>query len=136
LVRHRVQHPRRCRLKIRIVSDRHDRRQALAAAVSVAKALGGRAVLHCGNPVAPSALHAIVGFVAADPPTDRQLNRTRLIVIGHGGANQASIVHGNGLRRTNITQLHRRACAARMTAAGASPPGIAQRQASMVVATR
>ncbi|HXV09645.1 MAG TPA: metallophosphoesterase family protein [Burkholderiales bacterium] len=60
LAPHRVQCPRRCRLKICIVSDSHDHREPLAAAVAEAKALGAQAVLHCGDLVAPSTLHAIV----------------------------------------------------------------------------
>ena len=62
LVWHRVQCPRRCRLKICIVSDSHDHREPLAAAVAEAKALGAQAVLHCGDLVAPSTLHAIIGL--------------------------------------------------------------------------
>ncbi len=46
-------------MKICIVSDSHDRRTRLAAAVADAKALGAQAVLHCGDLVAPSTLHAI-----------------------------------------------------------------------------
>jgi len=46
-------------MKICIVSDSHDRRTRLAAAVTDAKALGAMAVLHCGDLVAPSTLHAI-----------------------------------------------------------------------------
>ena len=49
-------------LKICIVSDSHDHREGLAAAVAEAKALGAQAVLHCGDLVAPSTLHAIVGL--------------------------------------------------------------------------
>ncbi|HSC93370.1 MAG TPA: metallophosphoesterase family protein [Burkholderiales bacterium] len=45
-----------------MVSDSHDHREPLAAAVSEAKALGAEAVLHCGDLVAPSTLHAIVGL--------------------------------------------------------------------------
>lgn len=62
LVRHRVQYPRRCRLKICIVSDSHDHREPLTAAVTEAKALGAQAVLHCGDLVAPSTLHAVIGL--------------------------------------------------------------------------
>jgi len=62
LVRHRIQCPRRYRLKICIVSDSHDHREPLAAAVAEAKALGAQAVLHCGDLVAPSTLHAIIGL--------------------------------------------------------------------------
>ncbi len=47
-------------MKICIVSDSHDHREHLAAAVSEAKALGAEAVLHCGDLVAPSTLHAII----------------------------------------------------------------------------
>jgi hypothetical protein len=47
-------------LKICIVSDSHDHREPLAAAVAEAKSLGAQAVLHCGDLVAPSTLHAIV----------------------------------------------------------------------------
>jgi uncharacterized protein len=47
-------------LKVCIVSDSHDHREPLAAAVAEAKSLGAQAVLHCGDLVAPSTLHAIV----------------------------------------------------------------------------
>lgn len=46
-------------MKICLVSDSHDHRGHLAAAVSEAKARGAQAVLHCGDLVAPSTLHAI-----------------------------------------------------------------------------
>jgi putative phosphoesterase len=49
-------------LKICIVSDSHDHREPLAAAVAEAKAHGAEAVLHCGDLVAPSTLHAIIGL--------------------------------------------------------------------------
>jgi hypothetical protein len=49
-------------MKICIVSDSHDHREPLAAAVGEAKALGAEAVLHCGDLVAPSTLHAITGL--------------------------------------------------------------------------
>ena len=47
-------------MKLCIVSDSHDRREHLAAAVTEAKQLGALAVLHCGDLVAPSTLHAII----------------------------------------------------------------------------
>ena len=47
-------------MKICIVSDSHDHREPLAAAVAEAKDLGAQAVLHCGDLVAPSTLHAII----------------------------------------------------------------------------
>ena len=46
-------------MKICIVSDSHDHRGHLAAAVADAKARGAEAVLHCGDLVAPSTLHAV-----------------------------------------------------------------------------
>ncbi len=49
-------------LKICIVSDSHDHREPLAAAVTEAKALGAQAVLHCGDLIAPSTLHSVVGL--------------------------------------------------------------------------
>jgi uncharacterized protein len=49
-------------MKICIVSDSHDHREPLAAAVAEAKTLGAQAVLHCGDLVAPSTLHAITGL--------------------------------------------------------------------------
>jgi putative phosphoesterase len=52
----------RRRLKICIISDSHDHREPFAAAVAEAKALGAQAVLHCGDLVAPSTLHAVIGL--------------------------------------------------------------------------
>ena len=49
-------------MKICIVSDSHDHREPLAAAVAEGKSLGAQAVLHCGDLVAPSTLHAIIGL--------------------------------------------------------------------------
>lgn len=46
-------------MKICLVSDSHDHRRLLAAAVTEAKDLGAQIVLHCGDLVAPSTLHAI-----------------------------------------------------------------------------
>ena len=49
-------------MKICIVSDSHDHREPLAAAVAEAKALGAQVVLHCGDLVTPSTLHAVIGL--------------------------------------------------------------------------
>ena len=49
-------------MKICILSDSHDNRQYLAAAVDDAKQHGAQAILHCGDVVAPSTLHAITPF--------------------------------------------------------------------------
>jgi putative phosphoesterase len=46
-------------MKICLVSDSHDHRRLLASAVTEAKRLGAEVVLHCGDVVAPSTLHAI-----------------------------------------------------------------------------
>ena len=49
-------------MKICILSDSHDHRKPFAAAVREAKALGAEAILHCGDLVAPSTLHAVLEF--------------------------------------------------------------------------
>jgi putative phosphoesterase len=49
-------------LKICILSDSHDHREPLAAAIKEAKVLGAQAVLHCGDLIAPSTLHAVMGL--------------------------------------------------------------------------
>jgi putative phosphoesterase len=46
-------------VKICLVSDSHDHRRLLAAAVTDAKSRGAEVVLHCGDLVAPSTLHSI-----------------------------------------------------------------------------
>jgi putative phosphoesterase len=47
-------------MKICIVSDSHDQRTGFAAAVTEAKSHGAESVLHCGDLIAPSTLHAIM----------------------------------------------------------------------------
>ena len=47
-------------MKICIISDSHDHREPLAAAVAEAKSMGAQAVLHCGDLIAPSTLHAVI----------------------------------------------------------------------------
>jgi putative phosphoesterase len=49
-------------MKICILSDSHDNRELLAAAVSAAKDAGAEVVLHCGDVVAPSTLEVIRPF--------------------------------------------------------------------------
>lgn len=46
-------------MKICILSDSHDHRPLLAAAVAEAKTLGAEAVLHCGDVCAPSTLRVL-----------------------------------------------------------------------------
>ena len=49
-------------MKICILSDSHDQRHLLSAAVEEAKQLGAEAVLHCGDVVAPSTLKVLKKF--------------------------------------------------------------------------
>jgi uncharacterized protein len=49
-------------MKICILSDSHDNRTLLAAAVRDAQAAGAEAVLHCGDVVAPSTLEVLQPF--------------------------------------------------------------------------
>jgi len=49
-------------MKVCIVSDSHDHRPLLEAAVRAAKAAGAEAVLHCGDVVAPSTLSVLKPF--------------------------------------------------------------------------
>lgn len=49
-------------MKICIVSDSHDNRHLLEAAVREAQAAGARAVLHCGDVVAPGTLEVLRPF--------------------------------------------------------------------------
>lgn len=46
-------------MKICILSDSHDNRDLMNAAVSEAKALGALAIIHCGDIVAPSTLRTL-----------------------------------------------------------------------------
>jgi len=49
-------------MKIAILSDSHDHREHLAAAVGDASKRGAEAIIHCGDIVAPSTLHAARPF--------------------------------------------------------------------------
>jgi len=49
-------------MKIAILSDSHDHREHLAGAIEEAKSLGAEAIIHCGDIVAPSTLHAARPF--------------------------------------------------------------------------
>ena len=46
-------------MKICVISDSHDNRFLMAAAVRDAKAQGAEAVLHCGDVVAPTTLRIL-----------------------------------------------------------------------------
>lgn len=49
-------------MKVCILSDSHDHRQLLVAAVAQARDQGAEAVLHCGDVVAPSTLRSLQRF--------------------------------------------------------------------------
>ncbi len=49
-------------MKVCILSDSHDNRPLLAAAVHMARAAGAEAILHCGDVVAPGTLEVIRPF--------------------------------------------------------------------------
>ncbi len=49
-------------MKVCILSDSHDNRRLLGAAVEHAKAHGAEAVLHCGDVVAPTTLRVLQKF--------------------------------------------------------------------------
>ncbi|HEU5338320.1 MAG TPA: YfcE family phosphodiesterase [Sulfuricaulis sp.] len=79
-------------MKICIVSDSHDHREHLAAAVSEAKTLGAQAVIHCGDLVAPSTLHAIIPLGLP-------------VHIVHGN-NQGDLYHLNKLAHQPENRVH------------------------------
>lgn len=49
-------------MKVCIISDSHDNRTLMAAAVEAAKAQGAEAVIHCGDVVAPTTLKVLQKF--------------------------------------------------------------------------
>ncbi|MDO9188250.1 MAG: metallophosphoesterase family protein, partial [Sulfurimicrobium sp.] len=49
-------------MKICIISDSHDNRHLMAAAVEAAKERGAEAVIHCGDVVAPTTLKSLQKF--------------------------------------------------------------------------
>ena len=62
-------------MKLAIVSDSHDNRTLLEAAVRDAKARGAEAVLHCGDVVAPSTLNVLTTARPAGACDPRQQQR-------------------------------------------------------------
>ncbi len=82
-------------MKICLVSDSHDNRFLLAAAVKDAKARGAEAVLHCGDVVAPTTLrilnpiglpvHVIHGNNTGDLYNMAQLSHSEESVIHYHG---------------------------------------------------
>lgn len=83
------------RLKICIISDSHDHREPLTAAVAEAKALGARVILHCGDLVAPSTLHAIIG-VGLPLHVIHGNNTGDLIALCRMAQNAANGIHYHG----------------------------------------
>jgi hypothetical protein len=83
-------------VKICIVSDSHDRADALARAVREAKALGAAAVLHCGDLIGTQTLkpalaagvpvHLIHGNNVGDPATLHKLARASGGLLEYHGA--------------------------------------------------
>lgn len=49
-------------MKICVISDSHDNRHLMAAAVEAAKEQGAEAVIHCGDVVAPTTLKSLLKF--------------------------------------------------------------------------
>jgi putative phosphoesterase len=82
-------------MKICIISDSHDNRELLAAAVRAAKDAGAQVVLHCGDVVAPSTLEVIKPFglpihvIHGNNPGD-------LYMMGHIASKPSSLVHYYG----------------------------------------
>lgn len=79
-------------MKICIVSDSHDHRDLLNAAVFEAKSLGAEAVVHCGDIVAPSTL--------------RTLRRHGLPVHAIHGNNTGDVFHLARLGQEPATFVH------------------------------
>lgn len=91
-------------MKICIVSDSHDNRYLLAAAVKDAKARGAEAVLHCGDVVAPTTLrilnpiglpvHVIHGNNTGDLYNMAQLAHDPENVVHYYGQDAGIELHG------------------------------------------
>ncbi|MCW9023226.1 MAG: metallophosphatase family protein [Gammaproteobacteria bacterium] len=91
-------------MKICIVSDSHDNRYLLAAAVKDAKARGAEAVLHCGDVVAPTTLrilnpiglpvHVIHGNNTGDLYNMAELSHNPDNVIHYHGQDAGLELHG------------------------------------------
>lgn len=79
-------------MKICIVSDSHDNRELLNAAVAEAKTLGAEAVVHCGDIVAPSTL--------------RTLRRHKLPIHAIHGNNTGDMFHLARLGQEAETFVH------------------------------
>ena len=86
-------------MKICIVSDSHDHRAPLAAAVAEAKALGAQAVIHCGDLVAPSTLHAVIplGLPIHLVHGNNQGDLYHLSKLAHKPENRALLRAGRGI---------------------------------------
>lgn len=91
-------------MKICILSDSHDNRALMGAAVAEAKARGAGAILHCGDIVAPSTLrtlekfglpvHAIYGNNVGDLVYMAKLTQEPNSVIHFHGQDASVTLHG------------------------------------------
>ena len=91
-------------MKICILSDSHDNRALLAAAVSLARDAGAEAVLHCGDVVAPSTLavlepvglpvHIVHGNNVGDQVTLMRMAHRRDSVVHYYGQDADLVLGG------------------------------------------
>jgi hypothetical protein len=93
-------------MKVCIVSDSHDNRGLLQAAVARAVAAGAQAVLHCGDVVAPSTLEVIRPF-AVPLHVIHGNNSGDLYMMGRIAAQPANRIHYYG-QDAGITLAGRR----------------------------
>lgn len=94
-------------MKICIVSDSHDQRRLLEAAVAQAKARGAEAVLHCGDVVAAATLkslqkyglpvHVIHGNNAGDTYTMARLSAVPGSLIHYYGPDAGIVLFGRNV---------------------------------------
>ncbi len=94
-------------MKICVISDSHDNRQLMVAAVEDAKARGAQLVLHCGDVVAPSSLvglkkiglpmHVIHGNNTGDLFTMHRIAQESEGLIHYYGQDAGIVEHGRNI---------------------------------------
>jgi putative phosphoesterase len=94
-------------MKICIISDSHDNRRLMGAAVEDAKARGAEAVLHCGDVVAPTTLrvlqkyglpvHVIHGNNTGDLYSMSKLSHEANSLIHFYGQDAGIVLHGRNI---------------------------------------
>ncbi len=92
-------------MKICIVSDSHDNRYLLAAAVKEAKQKGAEAVLHCGDVVAPTTLR-ILNPIGLPVHVIHGNNTGDLYSMSRLGHDASTVIHYHG--QDAGIELHRR----------------------------